>query len=186
MMLNPEFGEVEAQDADGRTLRLREVWSQRPCALVFVRHFGCSLCRRQMAELRPHLREIRDAGGDLVVVGTGAPHFARAFQEELGLGDVRMISDVDGRAYRLAGFRRGAGTLFSPAAIWNYVSAFLTGYSFRGMQGDGLQQGGVLVIRPGGEVVYRYESRRSGDHPDPSAIVAALRSGGPSVGSHAV
>jgi peroxiredoxin len=184
--MTPEFGEAEVRDAAGRSLRLREVWAQRPCVLVFVRHFGCSLCLRQVAELRPFLPEIRAAGGDLVVVGTGAPHFARAFQEDLGIADLRVLSDPERRAYALAGFRRGMAALFSPRAIWNYLLAFLAGYTYKGMQGDALQQGGVLVLRPGDEIVFRYESRRAGDHPEPSAIVAALKRRGPASGSQAV
>ena len=35
-----EFGDVEVRDPDGRTLRLRELWAERPCVVVFVRQFG--------------------------------------------------------------------------------------------------------------------------------------------------
>ena len=35
-----EFGDVEVRDSEGRALRLRELWTERPCVLVFVRHFG--------------------------------------------------------------------------------------------------------------------------------------------------
>lgn len=128
-----------------------------------------------MAELRPRIREIRDAGGDLVVVGTGGPSFADAFRLDLGIPDVRILTDETRRAYDLAGFRRGVATLLHPRAIWNYLRAFFSGYAPRSQQGDALQQGGVLVVRPDGRISFRHESRVSGDHPATEAILAAVR-----------
>lgn len=39
-MRAPEFAEAEVRDVDGRTHRLRELWKDRTCVLVFVRQFG--------------------------------------------------------------------------------------------------------------------------------------------------
>jgi hypothetical protein len=35
-----ELEETEVRDDAGRTLRLGEAWNQRPCIVLFVRHFG--------------------------------------------------------------------------------------------------------------------------------------------------
>jgi hypothetical protein len=40
MKIDPGLGEVVMQDADGRSVRLGSLWTERPAALVFVRHFG--------------------------------------------------------------------------------------------------------------------------------------------------
>ncbi|MDH3214324.1 MAG: SDR family NAD(P)-dependent oxidoreductase, partial [Myxococcales bacterium] len=42
------------------------------------------------------------------------------------------------------------------------------------VQGDPWQLGGVFVIRPGGDLTYRYVSREAGDHPPVEEILAAL------------
>lgn len=42
------------------------------------------------------------------------------------------------------------------------------------IQGDAFQNGGVLVVRPGGEVAYRYISEVSGDHPPVADVLAAI------------
>jgi hypothetical protein len=34
------LGDVTVQDLDGREVRLRELWRNRPAALVFLRHYG--------------------------------------------------------------------------------------------------------------------------------------------------
>ena len=41
--------------------------------------------------------------------------------------------------------------------------------------GDQWQQGGVLVITPAGEIVWRYASGRAGDDPSVTQIVDAIR-----------
>ena len=34
------LGDVTVEDLDGREVRLRELWRDRPAALVFLRHYG--------------------------------------------------------------------------------------------------------------------------------------------------
>lgn len=129
-----------------------------------------------MAELRPKIPAIRRAGGELAVIGSGDPASALEFQRDLGIEDVRVFTDETRRAFELAGFRRGIWTLVRPRAIGNYLRAVASGHRWKRTQGDALQQGGLLVVDPGGNVVYRFVGRASGDHPDPDAVLAALRS----------
>jgi hypothetical protein len=133
------------------------------------------LCRRQVAEVRPVLPEIRRAGGDMVIVGTGDPFAAQVFRDDLKIPDVEVFSDEPRAAFALAGFHRGITTLLRPQAIGNYLRAFLAGHRPKRKQGDALQQGGVLVVGPDGTVFYRYSSRAAGDHPDPLDLLAAVR-----------
>jgi hypothetical protein len=132
--------------------------------------------------LRPYIREIREAGGDLVVVGTGGPSFARAFQKDLGILDVEVYIDSARRAYDLAGFRRGVSALIHPRAVWSYLRAFFAGHKYKGVQGDALQQGGVLVVTLDGTIVFRFASNVSGDHPEVERVLAAVREATRSIG----
>jgi peroxiredoxin len=172
-LVSAELGNVEVLDVEGRPHRLREAWAERACALIFVRHFGCMLCREQVAQLRAYIQEIREAGGELVVVGTGSPFFAKAFQKDLGISDVEVYIDSARRAYDLAGFRRGVSGLIHPRAVWNYLRAYFAGHKC--MQGDALQQGGVLVLTLDGTIVFCFASKVGGDHPEGERIVAAVR-----------
>jgi hypothetical protein len=38
--VDPGLAEVVTKDAEGRSVRLGSLWTERPAALVFVRHFG--------------------------------------------------------------------------------------------------------------------------------------------------
>ena len=129
-----------------------------------------------MAELRPFLSAIRQAGGEMVIVGTGDPQAAAAFKNDLSIADVQVFSDVRRRAFDLAGFHRGIRTLLRPRAVGNYVRAFLSGHRPKRKEGDALQQGGVLVVAMDGTVLLRYATRASGDQPDPLELLAAVRS----------
>ena len=127
--------------------------------------------------MRPHLPEIRRLGADLAIIGSGDPASAKAFQEDLEIRDVPVFSDEPRRAYELAGFCRGLLPLLRPRAVGNYLRAFFSGHRAGRKQGDALQQGGVLVVRRDGGLLFRFASRASGDHPDAASILEALRAG---------
>ena len=40
MKIDPRLADLMLQDAGGRSVRLGSLWTERPAALVFVRHFG--------------------------------------------------------------------------------------------------------------------------------------------------
>jgi dehydrogenase/reductase SDR family protein 12 len=123
--------------------------------------------------LRDRIDDIRARGAELVIVGNGAPHFAAAFREDFGL-DGPLLVDPELRAYRAAGLRRGRVELLSPRLPGNALRALRSGARQGAIQGDPWQLGGVFVIRPGGDLAYRYVSREAGDHPPVEAILAAL------------
>ncbi len=123
--------------------------------------------------MREHIQEIRGRDAELVVVGNGAPHFARSFREDFDL-DGPLLVDPDLVAYRAAGLRRGRVELLSPRLPGSALRALASGARQAGVQGDPWQLGGVFVIRPGGELVYRHVSGDAGDHPPVEEILDAL------------
>lgn len=123
--------------------------------------------------MREHIQQIRARDAELVVVGNGAPHFARSFREDFDL-DGPLLVDPDLVAYRAAGLRRGRVELLSPRLPGSALRALASGARQAGVQGDPWQLGGVFVIRPGGELAYRHVSGDAGDHPPVEEILAAL------------
>lgn len=123
--------------------------------------------------MRDHIGEIRELGAELVIIGNGAAHFAEAFREDFDL-DCPILVDPELRAYRAAGLRRGRVELLSPRVPRNAVRALRSGSRQTGVQGDPWQLGGVFVIRPGGDLTYRYVSSEAGDHPPVEDILSAL------------
>ena len=134
--------------------------------------------------MRDRLPEIRAAGASLTIVGNGAASFAQAFREDLELeSDVVMLIDPTLRSYRAAGMRRGKKELLSPRLATNTWRAMRSGFRQRAVQGDPFQLGGVLVVRPGGVLVYRHVSQVAGDHAPLDDVIAALSAAAPELPS---
>ena len=129
-------------------------------------------CQEQVAQLRAYIPRIREAGGELVVVGNGSAEQARRFAANTSL-DAPLYTDPTLEVYRAFGARRGWGNLVRYAL--NSLRALSKRFVTRRVLGDPAQQGGVFVVTPAGDVVYRYVSEVAGDHPDPEEAVRALR-----------
>jgi peroxiredoxin len=127
-------------------------------------------CAQQVTELRPHVDQLRQAGLNVAIVGSGGPSFARGFRERLEL-EVPILSDEKLQAYSALGMHRGVGTLLHPGVIAAGATAIFK-YRQRKTMGDATQQGGVLLVKPDGTVAWSFLSRYAGDHPKTDTIVA--------------
>lgn len=123
--------------------------------------------------MRDEVDAIRARGAELIIVGNGSAHFARAFREDLEL-DGPILVDPDLRTYQVAGLRRGGLELLSTRLASNALRAWRAGYRQQGVQGDALQLGGIFVLNAKGDLVFEHASREAGDHPDPAEILEAL------------
>lgn len=113
---------------------------------------------------------IKAKGAHVVFIGNGAPHMAKAFQEDYAIG-TPVYTDPERVVYKLAEFAKG-GSMWK--ALKNTPRALAAGFIQGRTQGDTFQLGGVFVIDKAGEVLYRYASEAAGDHPSVDAILAAL------------
>ena len=124
--------------------------------------------------MRDILPAIRQAGAELVIVGNGAPEFARAFRDELGL-DTPLFTDPTRRTYALAGFKRGVLATFSPKGLAHGARAWRKGFRQTATRGDALQQGGLLVVERGGRILYAHRDSEAGDLASNEEVLASLR-----------
>lgn len=124
------------------------------------------------------VKRIRQAGAELALIGMGEVRYARAFREEFDLG-CPVLVDPNRAAYRALGLRRGIGRTLALPSVWAArVQASRQGFSQEGVKGDPWQLGGVLVVVPGGRVIYRHLSRTSADHPPVGEILSAVEAAG--------
>jgi hypothetical protein len=127
-------------------------------------------CAQQVAEFRPHVQKLRDAGFNLAVVGSGAPNFARGFRERMEI-DVPIFSDEKLASYSALQMHRGAKTFLHAGMIAKGAGALFK-YGQRRTMGDATQQGGAIVVRPDGTMPFKFLSRFPGDHAKPETVVA--------------
>ena len=160
-------------DTEGGTVRLGSLWDDRVAVVVWLRHFGCLFCRQQVAELRPHEGDFEARGARLVFIGNGSPTEARTFRDEWCAG-CTLLTDPHLRSYREIGARSGVASTLGPRAWVAGIRAFAGGARQTMVKGAPFQQGGVLVVAPGDDVLYSYLSKAAGDHPAVEAVLAAV------------
>ena len=127
--------------------------------------------------MRDALDDIREAGAELVVVGSGRPEHAREFRDAQRLR-FPLLVDPELASFRAAGLRRGVLSTIGPRALGHALRALRSGARQGATRGDPWQLGGALVIRPPGEIAWRHVSREAGDHPPLDELLRALRRGG--------
>ena len=164
---------IAVLDPAGKSVRLGRTWQKKPAVLAFVRHFGCLFCREQVAGLRDALKEIRDRGAELVIIGNGHPEQALAFKDKQKI-TFPLLTDPDLKSYRAAGLRRGLISTLAPRSLLHGARALSGGNVATAILGDAWQQGGVFVIAPGDRVLFSQRSTEAGDHADPADIIRAL------------
>jgi hypothetical protein len=113
------------------------------------------------------------AGISLVVIGNGAPHFMAGFREHTGYAGP-LYTDPSLEVYKAAELKRGVMRVINPLALVPTIKAFARGGKQGSVQGDTWQQGGVLVVAPGGEIRFHHASDRPGDHATVDRILAAV------------
>lgn len=120
--------------------------------------------------------EFEAAGVELAVIGQGTPAHARAFQEDHGL-DFRLLVDPDRKTYEAAGAKAASVTeLLGPRVALKGLKAVVGERVVQGRTiGHPAQLGGVLVVAPGGEVVWSHLANDAGDNPPNDEVLAAAR-----------
>lgn len=120
-------------------------------------------------------RDLLDAtGAGVFLIGNGAASFIEGFREATGYAGP-VFTDPTRAAFDAAALLRGVGVTLNLATVRRSIGAYRRGYRQGSLQGDPFQQGGVLVIAPGGEVRWRHVSRGPGDNATAAEIAAALR-----------
>jgi len=156
--------------------------TDRPVILLWLRHYGCTLCKKAAAEASAAF------GGDngpasplLIAIGCGVPEQAAAFQAEIDFRGT-LYSDPRRNTYEALRFKSGVASMLTLSALGKVLSSFASGYSQNwGVKTKApLQQGGVVVAGGGGGgVTLLHREGYAGDHVALDAVGAAVeRAGG--------
>jgi hypothetical protein len=119
---------------------------------------------------------LAEAGARLVFVGNGSPAQAANFVQEHA-GEHPVFSDAARATYRAAGMRTGLFATLHWRVFANAWRAFRNGFRQTKVEGSALQQGGVVVFGPEGQVLHRQVDAAGGDELDLEGVLAAVRGG---------
>lgn len=130
-------------------------------------------CREQAARLGQRLDEILAADAQLVAIGNGHEHWARAFIEDEGV-TFPVYVDPGRSSYEHFGMRRGVSQVLGPRSVKHSLRAMSQGHFQSQTRGDALQNGGVIVLDESGDIVYEHIENEAGDLADLDEVIAAL------------
>ncbi|KAE8593339.1 hypothetical protein XENTR_v10019079 [Xenopus tropicalis] len=161
----------------GEMVELKSLWKEKTTVLLFLRRFGCQICR-WIAKDIGKLKASCDAH-QIRLVGIGP--------EEVGLKEFlegnffngELYIDESKESYKTLGFKRYSALSVIPAALGKKVRDIVTKANADGVQGnfsgDLLQSGGMLIVSKGGEkVLLHFIQDSPGDYVPLESIVQTL------------
>jgi len=103
--------------------------------------------------------------------------FIEGFVEREQLADqpITIVTDPSLKVFEAADLERSVLATVGAKAIKAAWRARKAGYRQPGIEGDKLQQGGMLLLDRAGQPVFYHHNDHLGDHADPKAIVDAAR-----------
>ncbi len=174
----PPFSIVNLANAkvfseDGVAVKMGTLWQKQTAVFIFLRHFACVGCRTHAVQVWNDRDMYQKGGAKIIFIGNGSPDFIKKFKEDLGIEDAPVYTDPELLGFRAAGFKRGFLASLGPAAIANGIRMMVKGNvqgQFERAAGDLWQLGGIIVVRPTGQVAYHYISEVLGDFPPQSDV----------------
>ncbi|KAJ8359333.1 hypothetical protein SKAU_G00158580 [Synaphobranchus kaupii] len=155
----------------GEREELRSLWREQAVVIIFLRRFGCQVCRWTAVEISKLKEDL--TANSVALVGVGP--------EEMGLKEFQneLYIDEKKQTYKDLGFKRYNAVSVVPAALGKKVRNIITKANADGIQGnfsgDLLQSGGMVIIAKGGEKVLLHFAQDSpGDYVPLENVVKAL------------
>lgn len=173
-----QFAESKLTNArnPSETLRLKDLWSDKPCALFFLRRLGCPICRAYIQMVEKFREGSERQGVRLVCLsfeafGEGSD-FDRSFTK-YSFWNGPMYT-IDKAVYQELFGRKGMlDNFFGLLDIDR--EAYERSKSVAGnMKGDGFQLGGQFVVAKGGKILLEHRQKLFGDDAKLQEIFDAL------------
>lgn len=166
-----ELASAKILDESGKVVQMGTLWQKQTALFIFIRHFACIDCRRHAVEVWQKREAYERGGARIIFIGNGQPHFIQTFRNELNLMDAPIYTDPSLKVFRAAGFKRGFLAALGPRSVAAGLKMYAKGHrqgAVDSASGDLWQMGGVMVIKPSGQIGYHYISEMLGDYPPES------------------
>lgn len=164
-LLPDDVRSIPLLDEAGAPTLLGELVGGHTTVLVLLRHFGCLACSERVAQWKPELPKFEELGARVIFVGNGKPDNLREFTRKAALGNpcATIHTEPTQALHRALGLVNSLGSTISPGAMFNAFRAVTKGHLQLSVEGDALQQGGVLLLDPAGKVALLHREQQLGD-----------------------
>ncbi len=126
--------------------------------------------------MRDHEDQIREAGAEVAAVGLGDARYARAFQDETGIG-FPLLVDERRQAYRAVGLKQASMLhMLRRDNARASARAARAGHRQHRLGKNPFQLGGSFVFGPGDVDLFVHVSETFGDNAPPEDLVGVVTS----------
>lgn len=143
----------------------------------WLRHFGCTLCKKQAADWLSIETELKDyTNVCMTLIGNGPAQHARDFKDEMKWNGY-IFTDPQRQTYKTLDFRSGVGVTFTYPALRKVITSFREGnpQTWKRIPTDPFQQGGAVLVDKNGIVRLFHADAFAGDHFDKNQLVQEIR-----------
>ncbi len=155
---------------------IEQASKEKPIALVFLRHFGCTFTRKILMGLQTLEAEAEQNNVRLALVHMLRDPDAKAYLKK---DAIATVSDPNCELYRAFGLGKGTFIeLFGPKTWLRGLFAIFQGCGVGLPVGDGMQMPGVFLLHDG-EVIARQKARSASDMPELSQLLIPLANKNP-------
>ena len=123
--------------------------------------------------MRDGYPQIQAKGAELVAIGNGRPEHVQGFIEDETI-PFPVYTDPKRSIYKALGFKRGLGATFSLSSLGSGIRAARSGHRQGALEGDALQQGGLIVVNAAGDILYHHINDDAGDHAPIADVLSVL------------
>ncbi|MBB5055702.1 uncharacterized protein YneF (UPF0154 family) [Granulicella aggregans] len=147
---------------------LLSLTAESPVLLVFLRHFGCSFCRKAISDVADLNPELSAKGVRPVFVHLGTREIAKAHFDFYKISEVERIHDPQASIYQSPAFGLGRSspwlTLVNPFVWFGWLKGNIFKHGIGKIQGDGHQMPGIFLLK-GAKIERKFIYRQISDEP---------------------
>lgn len=181
--LFPNVDDALVQTTTGESTSLLSYVQEQNAAgnavlLGWLRHYGCTLCKKQAVEWRDWSSELQAITKlSIALIGNGPVSHAIDFKDEVKW-NATLFTDPSRTTYSVLEFRKDQAALFNLPSLSKAIKSFAAGNSqtWTRIPTDPFQQGGALLVNSNGVVSFFHADQFSGDHVDKAILLDAVRS----------
>ena len=155
---------------------MSSIWEKSTAVIAFLRRFGWQLCRlwsTELSDIKPQL----DANNiTLAAIGLEELGLDEFVKGEYFKGDLYV--DAEKNNYKALDFKRYNVLTIVPALAAKETRNSLSRANLRKItgnyKGDGMQNGGLIIVGAGGELLLSFKQNSPGDHVDNEILLNVL------------
>ena len=169
----PDFG---YSTAFGSFDSIKEAQQRKRMALLFLRYYGCTVCRLDLHRLVERYDDIRALGCDLKVVLQSDPSLLKKELEASPL-PFEIICDPDQVLYKRFAIKPAKNKLALAGGIGTVKklsAAKAAGFKHGAYEGDELQLPALFIVEPDGTICFAHYARNLADIESADEVVKLL------------